>query len=77
MFVCLFSFFFFLWNAVNATIVEPRTSGPILTGGCISVVSDKKMTTFMSEKCGLYEKLVMKECVFVFLVYMKKMVVVL
>ena len=41
------------------------------------MVSDKEMTTFTSEKCGLYEKLVMKECVFVFLVYMKKMVVVL
>ena len=36
------------------------------------MVSDKEMTTFTSEKCGLYEKLVMKECVFVFLVYMKK-----
>ena len=30
------------------------------------------MTTFMSEKCGLYEKVAMKGCVFVFLVYTKK-----
>ena len=36
------------------------------------MVSDTKMTMFMSEKCGLYEKVAMKGCVFVFLVNKKK-----
>ena len=34
-------------------------------------MSDKKITTFMSEKCGLYEKVAMKGCVCVLRIYEK------